>query len=122
MEGRHVDGGPVGARKVEGRAERARPVAHEEARRREILGEAMKLLRERRMIRRCAWCGRYSLGTIWLDESEIPAVVQPVEGVNVTHGICELCFELVQPAPPDVQAANAAVPLPSSSGVAVVPP
>ena len=46
---------------------------------------------------RCAWCGRYSLGSEWLEEDDLPSASgagRKLQEEQVTHSICPDCSEL----------------------------
>ena len=52
---------------------------------RHVLGD------DQRLVRRCAWCGRFSLGEGWMAEAALPQFVpgRAIEGA--THTICPDC-------------------------------
>jgi hypothetical protein len=44
----------------------------------------------------CAWCGRYELGTEWIDGRDLPAssaVREKIDTAQITHSICPSCAE-----------------------------
>jgi hypothetical protein len=47
--------------------------------------------------RRCAWCRRYELAGRWISEDDLPSFLAAGEtslaGLDVSHTICESCFE-----------------------------
>lgn len=58
----------------------------------ESLGAARRLVRERALLKRCAWCGRVSFGHGWQPLEELPGFVPARVRERATHGICPTCF------------------------------
>jgi hypothetical protein len=52
-------------------------------------------LREGAMSARCAWCGRYRVGELWLPARELSAVTT---AAPVSHGICPDCVAALRDA------------------------
>ena len=58
-----------------------------------LLG-ARRLLAEERLVTRCAWCERYAIDGVWLDEREVPAFLsRRRRSESATHGICPRCLD-----------------------------
>lgn len=71
-------------RRAVGEAEQAVARSHTLASMRHVLGE-------RRLLRRCAWCGRFTLGEGWVAEAELPGFVPKRAVEMATHTICPEC-------------------------------
>jgi hypothetical protein len=52
-------------------------------------------LREGAMSARCAWCGRYRVGELWLPAHAMPAAAT---AAPVSHGICPDCVAALRDA------------------------
>jgi hypothetical protein len=55
------------------------------------LATVRHVLGERQLVRRCAWCARFSLGEGWMAEDELPAFVPARAVEHATHTICPDC-------------------------------
>jgi hypothetical protein len=54
---------------------------------------ARLLVRERRrLVKRCAWCGRIELGDHWTSTTELPALLPREVRDRISHGICPDCL------------------------------
>jgi hypothetical protein len=79
------------------RVTRARTEAEKAVARSEVLAAARVAVREpRRMVKRCAWCGRLALGRGWVPADEVPAFVGTLLDERTTHGICEHCLRRLE--------------------------
>ncbi|HET7568084.1 MAG TPA: hypothetical protein VFJ91_08850 [Gaiellaceae bacterium] len=58
----------------------------------EALAAARRLVRERALLKRCAWCGRVSFGGGWQGDGDLPGFVPERVREEATHGICPRCF------------------------------
>jgi hypothetical protein len=45
------------------------------------------------LVRRCAWCGSFSLGGDWMPDSDLPQFVPASAVEAATHTICPRCEE-----------------------------
>lgn len=90
--------GSDGYQAVETRARAAIENARRTVARSVLLKDALELGRDPEgLLVRCAWCGRYSLGSEWLDEDELPSVAgsdRKLQEEQVTHSICPDCSDL----------------------------
>jgi hypothetical protein len=59
----------------------------------QTLTAARRLLHERALLKRCAWCGRISLGRGWTASDDLPHFVPESVRANASHGICPTCLE-----------------------------
>lgn len=50
-----------------------------------------RLIRHGALVRRCAWCGRYSLSEEWMQRDELPGFVTARVLEDATHTICPDC-------------------------------
>lgn len=53
---------------------------------RQVLGEGL-------LVRRCAWCSRFSLGADWMEKDALPRFVPESAVEEATHTICPDCDE-----------------------------
>ena len=60
------------------------------------LAAARRLLRERRLLRHCAWCGCVSFGSGWTSLDQLPGFVPESVRDRATHGVCPGCLEQLQ--------------------------
>jgi hypothetical protein len=60
------------------------------------LRAARRLLRERMLLKRCAWCGRFSLGKGWQPLEQLPHFVPGLVREQATHGICPDCMHRLE--------------------------
>jgi hypothetical protein len=95
---RRTAGGTDGYEAVETRAHAAIEEARRAVARSVVLQEALQLQRDPEgLLVRCAWCGRYSLGSEWMEEDDLPSVSgvdRKVKEEQVTHSICPDCIKL----------------------------
>ena len=49
------------------------------------------LAEEELLVRRCAWCARFSLGEGWMEEGDLPRFVPQRAVESATHTICPEC-------------------------------
>ena len=93
---RRTAGGSDSYEAVETRARAAVEEARRTVARSVVLKDAMDLNRDPEgLLVRCAWCGRYSLGSEWLDEDDLPSGAwRPLQEEQVTHSICPDCSKL----------------------------
>ncbi len=59
----------------------------------QALTSMRRLLGERLLVRRCAWCGRFSLGEEWMSDGDLPRFVPEWMVDSATHTICPACEE-----------------------------
>lgn len=74
------------------RMRRAIEEAERAVERSESLTAARRLVRERALLKRCAWCGRVSFGSGWHGADQLPGFVPERVHERATHGICPGCF------------------------------
>ncbi len=95
---RRTAGGTDGYEAVETRAHAAIEEARRTVARSVVLQDALQLQRDpERLLVRCAWCGRFSLGSEWMEEDELPSVSgadRKVQEEQITHSICPDCIKL----------------------------
>jgi hypothetical protein len=95
---RRTAGGTDGYEAVETRALAAIENARRTVPRSIILKDALQLQRDPEgLLGRCAWCGRYSLGSEWMDESDLPSVSRvgrTLHKERITHSICPACINV----------------------------
>jgi hypothetical protein len=49
------------------------------------------------LVVRCAWCGRYSLGSEWMEEGDLPQIPgldEKLHSDQITHSICPDCVSV----------------------------
>lgn len=65
-------------------ADRVVARSHALASMRRVLGEGL-------LVRRCAWCNRFTLGEEWMSESDLPRFLPKRSVERATHTICPDC-------------------------------
>lgn len=68
-----------------------RDAEHAVARSQMLAGMRRVLGDERLLVRRCAWCERFSLGEGWMSQDELPQFVTRRAVDGATHTICPDC-------------------------------
>ena len=82
---------PSMADELELRLDAATAAARRTVRRSATLLAASRKLRDGSYTTRCAWCGRVSVTTRFLEPEETPAFLVSSHGPAMTHGICPEC-------------------------------
>ena len=95
---RRTAGGSDGYQAVVTRAQAAIEQARRTVARSVVLKDALQLRRDPEgLLVRCAWCGRYSLGSEWMNEDDLPSMSgaeRKLQEEQVTHSICPDCIKL----------------------------
>lgn len=73
------------------RVRRAVTEAEQVVARSRALGSLRRVLGDELLLRRCAWCGRFSLDEEWLSPDRLPRFVPASAIEKATHTICPDC-------------------------------
>ncbi len=76
------------------RVEAASRTARDEVKRAKVLVDVSEAIRDEILTGRCAWCGRYRLGDVWLERGALPRFATSSVGrIGLSHTICPDCVD-----------------------------